>query len=38
MIRAAKVEKSFGYTLFIYKNFDFINTSLLMKKTLISKR
>ena len=38
MIRAAKVEKSFGYTLFIYKNFVFINTFGLLKIALISKR
>ena len=38
MIRAAKVEKSFGYTLFIYKNFGFINTFTLLKIGLISKR
>jgi hypothetical protein len=38
MIRAAKVEKSFGYTLFIYKNFEFINTWKLDEISLISKR
>ena len=38
MIRAAKVEKSFGYTLFIYKNFGFINNSGIQGKPLISMR
>ena len=38
MIRAAKVEKSFGYTLFIYKNFVFINTLRVQEKPLISLR